>query len=197
MGTIDRPVSVISRSSQAVAMLHPIRQRIMEALREPHSATTVARRLGLPRQKVNYHLRELERAELVELVEERKRGNCTERVLQARARSYVIGAETLGCLAADPEEIGNRFSSAYLTALASRVVDELGVLRDKAEVTGERLSTFSMKSEIRFRTPQTRTAFTQELTRVVDELIRKYDDGSAGTRPHRLVVGSYPQPDPG
>jgi DNA-binding transcriptional ArsR family regulator len=197
MGTIDRPVSVISRPSQAAAMLHPIRRRIMEALREPHSATTVARLLGLPRQKVNYHLRELEKEQLVELIEERKRGNCTERVLQARARSYVIGTETLGSLAADPEQIGNRFSSAYLTALAARAVDELGVLREQSEDTGERLSTFSMESEIRFRTPQTRTAFTQELTRVIGELIRKYDDGTARGRPQRLLVGSYPQPEPG
>lgn len=175
-------------------MLHPIRRRIMVALRVPCSAATVARQLGIPRQKVNYHLRELEKSRLVELVEERRRGNCTERLLRARAASYVLSNETLGMIAADPEEIGNRFSSAYLTALASRSVSELGALREQADSAGERLATFSFQHEVRFRTPQTRAAFSQELARLVEELIRKYHEGSSAGSLHRVVVGSYPHP---
>ena len=53
--------------------------------REPASATEVAARLGESRQRVNYHVRALERGGLVELVEERARRGCTERVVRATA----------------------------------------------------------------------------------------------------------------
>ena len=62
----------------------------------------LADRVGLARQKVNYHLRELERHGLVELVEERRKGNMTERVLRATAASYVISPAALAAVAPDP-----------------------------------------------------------------------------------------------
>jgi DNA-binding Lrp family transcriptional regulator len=68
----------------------------------PISASGLARRLHLPRQQVNYHVRELERRGLVRLVKERKVGNCTERLVQAVANRFVLSQEMLGGLAADP-----------------------------------------------------------------------------------------------
>jgi DNA-binding transcriptional ArsR family regulator len=83
-------VAVIEDPAAAEASLDPIRARLLAELAEPASASTLAARVGLPRQKVNYHLRALERHGLVELVEERKKGNMTERVLRATAASYLI-----------------------------------------------------------------------------------------------------------
>ena len=62
-------VAVIDDPAVAGVSLDPMRSRLLAALAEPGSATTLAARVGLPRQKVNYHLRELERHGLVELVE--------------------------------------------------------------------------------------------------------------------------------
>ena len=62
------------------------RLRLVRELVEPDSAAGLAKRLGLPRQRLNYHLRELEAAGLLELVEERRRGNCVERIVRAVAR---------------------------------------------------------------------------------------------------------------
>lgn len=83
-------VAVIEEPAAAEASLDPIRSRILAALAEPGSAAMLAGRLGLPRQKVNYHLKELERHGLVELAEERRKGNVTERIYRATAASYVI-----------------------------------------------------------------------------------------------------------
>src|SRR4249919_3621424 len=74
-------IEVIEDPAAAEASLDPIRTRILLELAEPGSATQLAARVGLPRQKVNYHLKALERHGLVELVEERRRGNVTERIL--------------------------------------------------------------------------------------------------------------------
>ena len=95
-------VAVIDDPAAAEASLDPVRARLLAALAEPGSATTLAAQTGLARQKVNYHLRALERHGLVELVEERRKGNCTERVLRATAASYVISPAALPAGGARP-----------------------------------------------------------------------------------------------
>ena len=65
-------VAVIEDSAAAEISLDPIRARLLAELAEPGSATTLAARVGLTRQKANYHLRALERHGLVELVDERR-----------------------------------------------------------------------------------------------------------------------------
>ena len=80
----------IQDTQVAAAMLNPLRIRILEELREPNSAASLSRVLNLPRQQLNYHLKELEKNELVELVEERRKGNCTERILLATSRSNMV-----------------------------------------------------------------------------------------------------------
>src|ERR1700710_1573411 len=103
-------VSVIDDPAAAEASLDPIRARLL------------AERVGLTRQKANYHLRALERHGLVELVEERRRGNCTERVLQATAASYVISPAALSAVAPDPSRRPDQRSARWLLAVAGRLV---------------------------------------------------------------------------
>lgn len=67
-------VTVIDDPAAAEASLDPIRARLLAELAEPGSASTLAARVGLTRQKANYHLRALERHGLVELLEERPQG---------------------------------------------------------------------------------------------------------------------------
>jgi DNA-binding transcriptional ArsR family regulator len=71
-------VAVIEEPAAAEASLDPIRARILAAPTEPCSAALPAARLGLPRQKVNHHLKELGRHGLVEVAEQRRKGNLTE-----------------------------------------------------------------------------------------------------------------------
>lgn len=190
-----RSIGVIAASEAATAVLHPLRMRILASLREPRSAAGLAQQLGLPRQKVNYHLRELERHRLVELVEERRKGNCVERILRTASRSYVLSPEVLGSLAADPDEIRDRFSSAYLTALAARAVEDLGQLRQGAQKVGKGLATISLTTEVRFASPAERGAFAQELAETVARLVEKYHDETAeGGRRFRFLLGGYPAP---
>jgi DNA-binding transcriptional ArsR family regulator len=189
----SQDVQVVEGAAGAAALLHPLRRRILESLREADSASGLSRRLGVPRQKVNYHLRELENESLVELVEERRKGNCVERVVRATARSYLISPRTLGKLAADPEQIRDRFSSAYLMALAARSIHELGEMRTRADRAGKKLATLSLQTEVRFASAADRKAFTEELTSEIARLTAKYhDDKSEAGRTFKFVVGGYP-----
>lgn len=186
-------VAVIDDPSAAEVTLDPIRAKLLAALAEPGSATTLAPRLGLSRQKINYHLRALERHGLVELIEERKKGNVTERVLQASAASYVISPTALADVAPDPGHSPDQLSARWLLALAARLVREVGELISGATAARKRLATFAIDSEIRFASAADRAAFAEELGTTVKDLVAKYHDEKAeGGRKHRFVVALHP-----
>lgn len=186
-------VAVIDDPAAAEVSLDPVRARLLAALAEPGSASTLAARAGLSRQKANYHLRALERHGLVELVEERRKGNCTERVLRATAASYVISPTALAAVAPDPDRSPDRLSARWLLALAARLVREVGDLITGANATRKRLATFALDSEIRFASAADRAAFAEELTDAITALVGKYHDEKAeGGRRQRLVVAVHP-----
>jgi DNA-binding transcriptional ArsR family regulator len=192
-------VEVIEDPAAAVVALDPVRSRLLAELAEPASAATVAQRLGIPRQKVGYHLRALEAHGLVREVETRQWGGLTERRLVASASSYVVSPSALGPAASDPKRTVDRLSASYLIALAARVVREVSQLVRRATQTDKRLATLSIDTGIRFRSPTERAAFSQELTAAVAALVARYHDPSVpGGRAHRLVVLAHPllQPSP-
>jgi DNA-binding transcriptional ArsR family regulator len=188
-------VEVIDDPAAAVVALDPVRARLLAELAEPASASALAARVGLARQKVNYHLRTLEAHGLVRVVEERRWGGLTERVLVATAASYVVSPGALGEAASDPGRASDRLSARYLIAVAARLVREVGNLASRAEKAKKRLATLTIDTEIRFRSAAERAAFTEDLASAVTGLVSRYHDESApGGRPHRLVVAAHPLP---
>jgi DNA-binding transcriptional ArsR family regulator len=186
-------VGVIEDSAAAEVSLDPIRARLLAELAEPGSATTLAARVGLTRQKANYHLRALERHGLVELVEERRKGNCTERVLRATAASYVISPTALSAVAPDPAKSPDQVSAHWMLALAGQLVRDVGDLIAGATRARKPVATFAIDSEIRFASAAARAAFATELKDAVTELAGRYHDPAAeGGREHRLVVALHP-----
>lgn len=188
-------LDVIENAATAAIALDPIKSRLLAELSAPASAATLAGRVGLTRQKVNYHLRGLEDHQLIEQAEERQWGGLTERLMIATASSYVVSPAALGAIGADPTRNNDRLSASYLIALAARIVREVGALWRSAREKNKRLATLSIDSVIRFRSPADRAAFTAELAQAVTTLAARYHDENApGGRPHRLVVASYPAP---
>jgi len=189
-------VAVIEDPAAAAVSLDPIRCRLLAELAGPGSATMLAARVGLPRQKVNYHLRALEQHGLVELVEERRKGNVTERMLRATALSYVISPAAMAAVAPDPARAPDRLSARWLLALSARLVRDVGSLVTGATRARQRVATFAIDGEIRFATAADRAAFAEELTVAVTRLVGRYHDESApGGRKHRIVVAVHPAVD--
>ena len=186
-------IHVIEDPAAATVALEPMRSRLLSELAAPASAAALAARVGLTRQKVNYHLNALEAHGLVRLAQERKWGGLTERLLVATAASYVVSSGALGPAAADPNRRVDRLSASYLIALGARIVREVGALVRSANDTGKRLATLAVDTEVRFRSAAERAAFSNELTEAITQLVSKYHDESApGGRPHRLVVVAHP-----
>jgi DNA-binding transcriptional ArsR family regulator len=195
-------LGVLREHAQAAVLLyHPLRLRILSALLEPDSATGVARRMNLPRQTVNYHVRELARAKLLARAGRRRRRRMVEQCYVATARGYVLSPELLGKLAADPAHVADTFSANYLIGLASKIQAELGHVTELAAKEGKRLATLSINTEVRFTSPEQRAKFTAELQKAIVDLVGRHSapfhrpDGSAADgRPFRLVLGCYPIP---
>lgn len=195
-------LQVIDDPASAGVALDPVRSRLLSELRTPLSAATLAGRIGLPRQKVNYHLRTLEAHGLVRVDSEKRWGGLTERRLVATASSYVVSPAALGPVAPpdDPArsvdgKAIDRLSASYLVALAARIVREVGQLLRKSVELNKRLATLSIDTEVRFRSAEERAAFSNELTAAVAALVSRYHDETApGGRRHRLIIGAYPAP---
>jgi DNA-binding transcriptional ArsR family regulator len=191
-------LQVIQDASTAVLLLDPARLRLLSELGTPDSAAGLARRVGLPRQQVGYHLREMEKGGLIELVEERRKGNCMERIVRASARSYLVSPEALGRLGGDPATVRDRLSVSYLIAVAARAIKELAALAAGAALAGKRLTTLTLDTEICFASAAARSAFAEELANAMAALAAKYHDAQApGSRRYRCIAAAYPFPAPG
>ena len=192
----------VTDGARAAALFqHPVRQRIVALARTPMSATEMAGRLGLPRQRVNYHVRQLERARFLERADQRVRRNMIEQRYVATARSYVIAPELLGALAPHASAVHDAASAAALFAITSRAQDDLTRVVTAAGAHGKRLATLSLTADIRFASADQRAEFTRAVEAAISDVIGRHsapfttDDGTPGDgRPYRLFLGCHPIP---
>ncbi|HME10393.1 MAG TPA: helix-turn-helix domain-containing protein [Bryobacteraceae bacterium] len=189
------PLDLARDPAQASVLLNPGRLRVLSELTEPDSASGVARRLELPRQQVNYYVRDLEKTGFLEFIEERKRGNCLQRVLQATAKCYLVSPEALGRLGEPPAVQPDRFSLLYLLSVAAGAIRELSILSGRADKAGNKLASLTLETDIRFADPVDRHAFAEELTATVARLVQKYNSTEPGSRPFRVLLAAYPSID--
>lgn len=188
-------IDVIEEPKRAAVLLQSGRIKMLENLGEPCSAAALARKLGLPRQRVNYHLRELEAQGLIELLEERSKGSVTERIYRRTGQSYAISSAALGELGDMPLDAADRFSAAFQIALASRAVRDLGHMQIGAAAAKKKLPTFALEVEIRFGSADERNQFSEDLAACVADLVRKYHKEKAPKgRKFRFYMGAYPRP---
>src|SRR5260370_23258342 len=166
-------IQVIDDPAAGTVALEPIRRRLLSELAAPASAATLAMRVGLARQKVNYHLHALEAHGLVRLAQERKWGGLTERLLVATAASYVVSPSALGPVAVDPNREVDRLSASYLIALGARVVREVGDLVRRAQEAGKPLGTLAVATRGRFPAAPDRAAFSTQLPPALTKIVSK------------------------
>jgi DNA-binding transcriptional ArsR family regulator len=188
-------VVVVGEADRARVLLDPTRQAILAMLETPASAASLAPALDVPRQRLNYHLHELERAGFVLVDRERQRGSVSERTYRRAGDTFAISVDALGPVGSRPSATLDRFSSGYQIAVASQAVADLAALRAGAAAAGKSLPTLTLEADIRFRTPAVRAAFAQELGEAIAALVRTYHDARAeGGRTYRLYIGAYPKP---
>ncbi|SFS46873.1 ArsR/SmtB family transcription factor [Brevundimonas viscosa] len=185
-----RPSALLDDQDAAHLALAPIRRRILAALAEPASAAGLAERLGMPRQKIGYHLRALETAGLVRPAGERRKRGFTEKLFVA-AGAFVLDPALLQA-PPDPDAVDaqDRHASGHLIAAASAMVRDVARMRDVAAAEGSRLLTLTVEADVSFAEPADFDAFSDELAEAVATLARRYAAPSG--RRFRLIAAGHP-----
>lgn len=188
-------MDLLDRPEQVLVALAPFRRELLERLREPASATELAGELGLSRQRVNYHLKALEEAGLVVLVDERPRRGFTERILKATADRFVVDpAVVTPAQVTDAVEAVDRHAAAHLVGVAADTVREVTRMQAAADRRQERLLTFTVEAEVAFARPADLEAFTEALADAVATTAARFH--TPGGRRYRLVAAAHPAPAP-
>jgi DNA-binding transcriptional ArsR family regulator len=188
-----RPLDIIDDPARARAALQPIRLQLLHRLARPQSAPQLAKAMGMPRQRVLYHLRMLEAQQLVEARDHGTVGRRIDRSYVRTATSYAIAPKTLGGVAVDSQTVGDAFSSAYLSAVASRALNDLAALARAAAARGKRVPTLTLETNVRFATPADQRRFADELTTALATLAAKYHHPDAPQgRTFRVFACGYP-----
>ncbi|MFI5709518.1 ArsR/SmtB family transcription factor [Kribbella sp. NPDC051620] len=182
-------MKLLEEPEKVRAALSPLRRKLLDLLQEPASGTQLAAALELPRQRVNYHLRELEKAGLVELVEERQRRGCVERILRATSGSFVVDPAVMGRAFS---RIGDQYAAEHLVEVAAGTVRDVARMQNKADAEGKRLLTFTLEASVRFAEPGDLHRFTDALTEAVRQVVETFDNPDG--RPYRLIAGGHPAP---
>ncbi len=188
-------IALVEEPERVRVALSPMRRKLLERLRTPASATELASELTLGRQRVNYHLRTLEAAGLIELVEERQRRGCVERVLAVRAEAFVVDPSVMGPrdVSAARASAQDRFAAEHLIDSAAAIVRDVGRMQARAERQGKRLLVFTLDTDVSFATPADLERFVTALSEFVTREASKSQTSNGGRR-YRIVVGGHPAP---
>ena len=193
------PIAVVSETPRAGLLLKPLRLKILEVAREPRSASAIAASLGLPRQKVNYHVRQLARGGFLRRAGRQRKRGLTEQNYVVTARAFVVGPAALGPMRADARETADKMSAAYLLTLAAQMQQETSRGWQAAHAAGKRLPVLSLDAEVCFESPAQRARFADAIATAVARVVAAHTQpcaaaGRANRRPFRLVLGCYPIP---
>jgi len=191
---VSSSVALVSDAAKARAALTPLRSELLERLREPNSASTLAGQLAMSRQKLAYHLRVLEEAGLVRLVEERQRRGFIERVMVACADTFVLDPALVQSAAKRAVTAQDRHASEHLVTTASALVCDVARMREAADREGKRLLTLTVETELTFETPADFDAFSEQLSDAITALAKRYAASPLrkGGRRYRLVAAAHP-----
>jgi DNA-binding transcriptional ArsR family regulator len=173
------------------ALSHPARIDLLERLREPASAAAVARQLGQPRQRVNYHLKALEEAGLVEKMGTRRQGNFVESLYRATAGAYVIAPEVGWSNPRRMEALRRDHSLKALVEVGARLQHDAAALLDGATFADQMVASATVAAETRFATAEDRAAFLREYLKTTRALIDKY--GGRRGESYRVVLAVHPK----
>jgi biotin operon repressor len=191
-------LAVADRARTAVA-LKPLRVRILNAAREPVSATTLAAQLGTSRQAMNYHVRALAKAGFLRRAGRQQKRGLVEQKFVVSARAFLVAPDLLGPLDAQPADPAHRFSVTYLLTLAARMQREAAHTWQRAQQQGKQVPVLALDTELQFSSPQQRAAFADALSDAITRVIADHTapaDSSTQSQPpprrYRLALGCYP-----
>ena len=164
-----QPVHVVEDIEALQVLGHPLRVRILELLREPGSAATVARELGETRQKVNY----------------------LETLYEAAGRSFLVSPRVAWSDPRRLDTLRQQHSLENLVMVGAQLQRDAISLLDRAAFDGEQIASAAVEADVHFADEKDRAAFLEEYLAAVQQLCDRY--GSRDGLPYRVVLAAHPK----
>jgi DNA-binding transcriptional ArsR family regulator len=186
---------LIDAPEQAMALLNPLRGEILARMMEPSSATEVARHLGETPQRVNYHLKALEKAGLVQRVGTRQVRNLVEVLFRAIAKTFVL-AESLSMKPETIQKLKDQSALAHLITTSERIKREALLLMEHSD-ENETIPSATLQLLVQLPDAEQRNAFVEEYAAMVQKLVERYHCGHTEHETYNVVLAVYPKPKQG
>lgn len=167
-------------------LVDPIRVEMIERLFDPASVTELAEAMNVPRTRLYHHVRLLEQAGMIRVVQTRRRGAIPEKIYQAAAKTYTPSQRFLA------ESPPGQFAAAIVDSLLSWT--RADILRSVAEGRvrfgegAERGKRAVMLRHLVTLSPQRRDQFMSELS----ELVNRYRQDDPDGEPLAATILVYP-----
>jgi DNA-binding transcriptional ArsR family regulator len=190
-------VFYIEGIEQAVELLKPIRIELLKRLDKPITCPELGEFFHESAQKIYYHIKALERAGLVEKVEERRVRGVVEGYYQAKARSYWLAPQLVGQVGGE-QATEDQTSLRFLLSLAEEIHADIGHLGHESEA-GNDVPSLGLSANVYLPNGERRAAFLEDVQVMFQELARKYgtpaDSSMDSTQGHnfRLILACYPK----
>jgi DNA-binding transcriptional ArsR family regulator len=193
-------VLYIEDVDQAAALLKPQRIEMLKLMDHPRTCLELGKIFGETPQKINYHIKALQNAGLVEQVGERRVRGTVEGSYQARARSYWLASDLVGQIGGAAIAL-DQASLRHLLSLTEEMRGDIGHL---AQQVGREIPSLGLSLHVELDDESRRADFMADVQKMAQILAHKYgatagDDGDGGgdaqpSRPRfRLVLACYPK----
>ena len=165
----------IAEVDHLTELTHPVRSRIMRALKQPRTVAEAAATLDVPVTRLYHHVNRLESLGFIRVVATRKVAAVTERRYQVSAASFQVDHKLFE--SSDPTELAVALGSVFETSKMSfqREVEHgslsAGPTADQAMITRSSLTL----------TKQRRLELIQRLQAVYEEFIADDEESDADT----------------
>lgn len=187
-----RETYLVESPDQATALLNPLRAEILSKMKEPASSAEVARMIKETSQKVNYHVKALEKVGLVNRVGTRNVRNLVELLYQAISKTFVL-SESLGWEPEAVQKMKDQGSLKHLITTSERIKRDAFYLLERSDQS-EMIPSATLDMTVQLENEELRKEFVQEYMTMMKTLVDKYQRShvSAGNT-YNVVVAIYPQ----
>lgn len=184
-------LAIVDDVGAVKAALTPFRRDLLIRLREPGSAATLGEALKLPRQKIGYHLRVLEKAGLIAAAGTRQRRGFTEKLYETCGDALIVDPMILAPPDYDRADKQDRFAAEHLVRTAAGMVHDVSRMQGDAAREGSRLLTFTIEADVAFAHPSDIDRFTARLSDALSEIAADFAPSGTGRR-YRVTIAGHP-----
>lgn len=190
MGHSIQETYLIELPEQASALINPLRAEILAQLKQPSSATEVAKKLKETPQRINYHLKTLQKVGLVTKVGTRQVRNLVEVLYQSIAKTFLL-AETLSISKETIQKIKDQGSLLHLIHTSERMRKDALLLMEQSD-QNEVIPSASLQMKVNLTDETMREQFVEDYVALVKSLVKRYQQNSENQHVYQVLLSVYP-----